>query len=115
MKKAIMINALVLLTACGAPSRQVQAPEANRAANAANAWEEMSQQNKPISQRFGSLDEYLAHLELTQAPVDGPWYRQIRPGVYELQTGNLRVLEGTSEPKRIFTREELEREFGFRK
>ena len=44
---------------------------------------------------------------------------EIRPGVYELQTGNLRILgaDGEEEPagKRIFTREELERKFGFRK
>jgi hypothetical protein len=110
-----MISALVLLTACGAPARQASAPEANRTTNVADAGEKMAPQNQPISQRFRSLDQYLAHLELTQAPVDGPWYREVKPGIYELQTGNLRVLEGTSEPKRIFTREELEREFGFRK
>jgi hypothetical protein len=47
--------------------------------------------------------------------VDGSWYRQIRPGVYELQTGNLRVLGDGAEPKRLFTRQELELEFGFRR
>jgi hypothetical protein len=66
----------------------------------------------PINQRFRSLDEYLAFLEKTQGPVDGPWYRQVRPGVYELQTGNLRPL-GHEAPKRVFTRDELEKKFGF--
>lgn len=66
----------------------------------------------PINQRFRSLDEYLAWLQSIQAPVDGAWYKQISPGVYELQTGNLRVL-GAGEKKRTFTREELERKFGF--
>ena len=64
----------------------------------------------PINQRFKSLDEYLAWLEKTQAPVDRPWYREIRPGVYELQTGgNLRILGpgGEEQPrKQTFTREE---------
>jgi hypothetical protein len=70
----------------------------------------------PINQRFRSLDEYLAFLKRTQAPVDGAWYMEIRPGVYELQTGNLRVLgsdEGQDAEKRVFTREELEKQFGF--
>ena len=77
----------------------------------------MSNQQVPINQQFANLDEYLAFLERTQAPVDGPWYRQIRPGAYELQTGNLRIVRGIGDSadaqQRIFTRQELEREFGF--
>jgi hypothetical protein len=65
-----------------------------------------------ISQRFRNLDEYLAWLEKTQAPVDGPWYKEIRPGVYELQTGNFRPLGGEAQ-KRVLTRAELEKKFGF--
>src|SRR5215218_8891100 len=43
-----------------------------------------------ISRRFADLDAYLAHLR-RQSAIDRAWYRQIRPGVYELQTGgNLR-------------------------
>jgi hypothetical protein len=34
----------------------------------------VSDTNIPISKRFGSLDDYLAYLEATQGPVDGPWY-----------------------------------------
>ena len=79
----------------------------------------MTNAQLPINQRFRTLDQYLAWLKKTQAPIDKPWYREIRPGVYELVTGgNLRVLrpDGEEQPatKRIFTREELERKFGFR-
>ena len=71
----------------------------------------MSNDQTPINQRFRTLDDYLAYLEL-QSHVDGKWYKEIRPGVYELQTGNLRLDNDTQQ--RIFTREELERKFGFR-
>ena len=72
----------------------------------------VSDTNKPISERFKTLDEYLAYLERYQGPVDGPWYKEIRPGVYELQTGNLQ-LDTPDTQKRIFTREELKKKFGF--
>ena len=65
----------------------------------------------PINRRFRDLDAYLAHLE-KQSHIDGAWYRQVRPGVYELQTGNLRLTDGVQR-RRIFTREELEKKFGF--
>jgi len=70
--------------------------------------------NIPISKRFRTLDEYLAFLEKTQGPVDGPWYKEESPGMYQLQTGNLK-LDVPGEEKRIFTREELEKKFGFSK
>lgn len=57
---------------------------------------------------FASLDEYLAHLRDRAGPVGQPWYREIRPGVYEQVT--TRVPAGTPE---IVTREELMRRFGF--
>lgn len=72
----------------------------------------MTNEQAPINQRFRSLDDYLAWLERTQGPVDGPWYKQVRPGVYELQTGNFRPLGGEPE-KRTFTRAELAEMFGF--
>jgi len=65
----------------------------------------------PVNQRFPDLDAYLAYLE-KRSHIDGPWYREIRPGVYALQTGNLRLPDG-GKPKRTFTREELEKKFGF--
>lgn len=75
----------------------------------------MTNDPAPINQRFKTLDEYLLWLKQYAAPTDRAWYKEIKPGVYELQTGNFRPLEGTAAPQRIFTREELERKFGFRK
>jgi hypothetical protein len=63
------------------------------------------------SGRFANLDAYLAYLE-KRSHIDGAWYRQVRPGIYELQPGNLR-LQGAEPQKRTFTREELEKKFGF--
>lgn len=63
----------------------------------------------PFSQgrSFTSLDEYLAFLK-ARGTYDIPWYRQVRPGVYEL-VSRRRPADG---PK-VFTREELARKFGF--
>ncbi len=58
---------------------------------------------------FCGLDEYLAHLE-NQGAIDLPWWRQMRPGVYE------RVVRMAPQPEReIATREELMRLYGFRR
>ena len=67
-----------------------------------------------INNRFADLDAYLAHLRRRSA-IDGAWYREIRPGVYELQTGGNLRLDVPATGKRIFTREELEKMFGFSK
>jgi len=76
----------------------------------------VSETEIPINKRFGTLDEYLAHLELTQGPVDGPWYKKVGPDTYELQTGNLKLDRADgAEEKRLFTRQELEKKFGFSK
>ncbi len=72
----------------------------------------------PPSQRFETLDRYLLHLRNNVAPTDGAWYREIRPGVYELQTGNARRIQVEGEApgatgKKIYTRDELMKLFGF--
>ena len=98
----------------GAKARQQ--PAATAQAPAKKMGKDMSSQQVPINRQFRSLDEYLAHLELTEGPVDRPWYKQVSPGIYELQTGNLRVLGNDGEEAQIkqrFTREELKRKFGF--
>ena len=66
-----------------------------------------------INSRFADLDAYLAHLRRRSA-IDGAWYREIRPGVYELQTGGNLRLDRPEKTKRVFTRDELERKFGFK-
>ncbi len=74
----------------------------------------VSDTTHPVSKRFRTLDEYLDYLEMTQGPVDGPWYKKIGPDLYELQTGNLKLdVPAGADEKRVFTREELERKFGF--
>ncbi len=73
----------------------------------------MADQQLPINQRFKSLDDYLLWLKQTQAPIDRAWYKEVRPGVYELQTGGNLHLDVPSHQQRLFTREELERKFGF--
>jgi len=57
---------------------------------------------------FSSLDDYLAHLRDYAGPVGQPWYREIRPGVYQRVT--TRVPPAADD---IATREELMRRFGF--
>jgi len=57
---------------------------------------------------FASLDEYLEHLRNHAGPIDLPWYREIRPGVYEYVT-SMRPAPAA----KTYTRQELMREFGF--
>ena len=56
---------------------------------------------------FRTLDEYLAHLERYAAPIDQPWWREIRPGVYE----HVKRMPGA--PRETATRAELMARFGF--
>ena len=56
---------------------------------------------------FTSLDDYLAFLKARGA-YDVPWYREVRPSVYELVA---RRRPGT--PPQLFTREQLAQKFGF--
>jgi hypothetical protein len=58
---------------------------------------------------FRTLDEYLEHLERYAGPVDQPWWREIRPGVYE----HVKRMPGAT--REIATREELMERFGFSK
>ena len=111
---SLTVAASLLAASCNAsPSNVANSGPAAEPATAQGT--KMTDHKASISDRFANLDEYLAWLEKTEAPVDGPWYKQVRPGVYELQTGNLRILGQDGEQKQRFTREELERKFGFRK
>jgi hypothetical protein len=112
-KLPLIISGTVFLTpACGAAPSTVEGVDAAHRAPATTAGSNVTNEQLPINRRFRNLDAYLAYLEKMQGPVDGPWYREIRPGVYELQTGNFRPL-GSEAPERIFTRAELEKRFGF--
>lgn len=105
----------ILLSACSAAQTNVANSEATKTA-AATEGAKVTDENLPINQRFHSLDEYLAWLQQYGAPADHAWYKEIRPGVYELQTGNFHPLDGEGQQQqRTFTREELEKKFGFKK
>ncbi len=60
-----------------------------------------------MGRSFATLDEYLTHLRCNMAPIDRPWWREIRPGVYEQVK---RMPEGKAE---VASRAELARRFGF--
>lgn len=101
--------AAALLPAPVAADAQGSAPAASRSPH-----KEKRMAPAPVriaGREFRSLDEYLEHLRRYAAVIDRPWYKEVKPGLYRLETGNLRP---RPEP-RYFTREELERRFGFRK
>jgi len=56
---------------------------------------------------FRCLDDYLAHLQ-QQGAIDLPWWREIRPGVYQ------HVVRMPNAERQIATRAELMQRFGFR-
>src|SRR5687767_262557 len=114
-----MIKSVVLalaLFACS-PSEPLPADAAAAGPNAAkekmvnaNSGSESGEgvANLPFAhgKTFRALDEYLAHLERYAGPIDQPWWREIRPGVYE----HVKRMPGA--PRETATREELMRRFG---
>lgn len=112
----LTLSGTLVAAACSASLREPAPSDTNGQLASERMGNAVSDTSLPISERFRTLDEYLAHLELTQGPVDGPWYKQIGPDLYELQTGNLK-LDGPAgaDEKRVFTRQELEKKFGFSK
>jgi hypothetical protein len=107
---APILAATAVAPACAAPvEREEQASAPFRPAADNRQEGNVTNDSTSISRRYRTLDDYLAFLE-SRAPIDGHWYREIRPGVYRLETGNYR---GPEVEQRIFTREELERKFGY--
>jgi hypothetical protein len=60
-----------------------------------------------MGKRFATLDAYLAHLERYAGPIDLPWWREVRPGIYE------HVMTATNAQPETATRAELMKRFGF--
>lgn len=60
-----------------------------------------------MGRRFTALDDYLTHLRCRAAPIDLPWWREIRPGVYE----HVKRLPGGK--REVATRADLMKRFGF--
>ena len=60
-----------------------------------------------MGKKFASLDAYLTHLECFAGPIDKPWWKEIRPGVFE------HVKTATNAKREIATRADLMKRFGF--
>jgi hypothetical protein len=111
------IKAVLALTALAAGCAD-RAPGAADGAHGKKGTATMNQEtggggevrNLPSSfgRSFATLDEYLEHLRRYAGPVDQPWYREIRPGVYEYVT----TIQ-PAPPPQTFTRAELMRKYGF--
>lgn len=81
----------------------------NKKAAACDSAEGVAKLPYSYGHRFCSLDEYLSHLEQNAAPIDQPWWRQVRPGVYE----HMKRMTGAK--REVATRAELIKRFGFSK
>ena len=100
--------------ACAAPERTADLE--NVESLKASPKDPVTNRALPLNQRFPSLDAYLLYLQNVEGPSDGVWYKQIRPGVYEMQTNARKIHDAGEAPeKRVFTREELMEKFGFTK
>lgn len=60
-----------------------------------------------MGKSFTTLDAYLEHLRCFAGPIDKPWWREVRPGVYEHST------TATNARPETATRAELMKRFGF--
>ena len=109
------VAAIVLLGCAGGCTNQSgnsahqQPPSAENVSMAEERAPAAAVPDLPFAQgrSFATLDAYLAHLR-ERGRHDVPWYREIRPGLYELVSRR-----GPGVQPRTFTREELERRFGF--
>ena len=109
LRVSALIAALAAGSADASPLRVLGPGADTRQPAATGSGAPVSNAHVPPNRRFDSLDTYLAHLE-KMAPMDSSWYRPIKPGLYRLETGNLR---GPYRGQRVFTRAELLRKFGF--
>jgi hypothetical protein len=102
--------ALSLLLGGGAACSQPSAPDVH-SGQMSRASQPGPVSGLPFAQgrSFTALDEYLAFRK-SRGAYDVPWYREIRPGVYELVSRRPPGAKPT-----VHTRDELERKFGFRR
>ena len=61
-----------------------------------------------MGRRFSTLDAYLNHLECLAGPIGLPWWREVRPGLFE------RVKSVRGANREVATRDELLKKFGFK-
>lgn len=108
--------AVPLLVASSAACSQAPAPQVNAAqinssegVVVAENSEQRPVANLPFAQgrAFASLDAYL-EFRKSRGAYDVPWYREIKPRVYELVSRR-----GPGTQPETFTREQLAEKFGF--
>ena len=109
--KMIFILLAAPLMAC-APPQKADVPQAAAAPLAeqgspAGATQAMPDRPYSRGRSFADLDEYLAYLEQANGPIDLPWWREIRPGVFQ------KMVRMTGAEPETATRDELNRRFGF--
>lgn len=114
MIRAILLGSTLLAGAAGSRAEAATDPaKAYRPLPGAPAERRAlpgERRNLPFShgRTFATLDQYLEHLRRYAGPVGQPWYRRIRPGLFELVT--------TMRPppaRRVYTRAQLMAQFGF--
>ena len=113
---AVMLAAGPAMSAGGC-TQVISEPDAGKAALAAAPSQEAAARD-PVSpvadlpfaggRTFATLDEYLA-FRRELGTMDKPFYREVKPGLYELDTGRG---PKTAPPER-YTRAELLAKFGF--
>ncbi|HVQ07469.1 MAG TPA: hypothetical protein VMS43_03445 [Allosphingosinicella sp.] len=113
MMPPIPMLILVAATACSdLPANANQGANLIKEINMSAEKEGNARQVRQLPDSFGrtfaTLDQYLEHLRRYAAPIDKPWYREVRPGVYERVT----TMVPRREPQ-IFTRAQLMARFGF--
>jgi len=110
-----LISMLIFAMAAACSDLPANAVEESNKVKESNMSADKDEEAQPARQlpdsfgrTFATLDEYLAHLRRYAAPIDKPWYREVRPGVYE------RVTTMVPRPApQIFTRAQLMERFGF--
>ena len=109
VRALLLTLAVTVATAAMACSKEVPVDSSDKGARTGAAAAGEGVANLPFShgRSFRTLDDYLQHLERYAAPIDQPWWREIRPGVYE------HMVRMPGAPRETATREELMKRFGF--
>ena len=100
------IPAFAPTSVCGKGSQPLKGNQASTSASSTGGIADLP---FAMGRRFATLDDYLAHLECRAGPIDLPWWKQIRPGVYKLMT------TATNAQPQTATRAELMKRFGFKR
>jgi len=108
---ALAVSLALVAPAGAAPLRELGPSDEPQPRSTPRPGTNVKSTHVPTNQRYPNLDAYLAYLEKTAA-LDNAWYRQVRPGLYRLETPSLR---GPYKGQRVFTRQQLLTKFGFKR